>query len=979
MGIQFNSPWMLLLLLVLPFYLYWIARSTLRLKGLRKKAAIALRGTVLLLLVLALAGMQWYTITTKQAVVFVTDRSDSIVDSPEWTDWMKRAVSVKAPDDLAGVLALGLNAAVERRTDERNLEGFQWSSSLNRQFSNLEAGLRTASGLFSDDVAPRIVLLSDGEENVGDVLRQGRLLRDQGIPVDVLQLPSAQGRDVAVEELKVPERLYQGEQYSLEITLQSTEAVQGELRIYEDNQELSVQQVNLERGENRFVLQSLAKEPGFHRYRAEIYVQGDMQTANNTATSFSRVTGPPKVLVVEGQPNTSQNVLSVLDAGLIGYDVVQPEMLSRDLTAYVGYDSILLQNVPATRLSQQQMEMMEQAVRDYGVGMIMFGGEESYGLGGYFQTPVENALPVYMDLRGKREMPSLGLILVIDKSGSMSDGKMELAQEAAVRTVELLRERDTLGVLAFDSSLWWVSEPEPLTDKEQVIREINSIPADGGTDIYPAVQEAYSKLLDVDAQRKHIILLTDGQSATQQSYEALTAQMLENQITLSTVAIGEGADTVLLERLAGLANGRYYFTNDQSTIPAIFSREATMVSRTYIVDQAFVPIYGQGADWSSWMQAGLPSINAYIATTPKEMAEVVLMSPEPDPLLARWQYGSGRTVAWTSDVTGKWSGDWVSWSGYQQALSQIIKWTFPQFDAIPYELATRVEGERTVLEVSSSVSEYQGELTATVTDENLDTHEISLMPTLPGEYVGELPFSNPGVYLTRIDRLEKGEDEEEHISSYTTGFVIPYSAEYRITERGGAARLERLAETTGGRVLTLEQAEEVFAAEVSGKKQFRDLAYPLLLLALLLWLADIAIRRFSLSLHALRAIVASSRPGRSKSERGAEAAESWSRLRQSKERVNQRLVSQKEDPSEQKGRQLVNAQADSAPRQNRMAQAEASASRTGSSALTESRKTNDSPRPIGEDSRPSQANARGGDQEVDPMSRLLEAKKRKKR
>ncbi|GIP36678.1 VWA domain-containing protein [Paenibacillus sp. J2TS4] len=899
MGIQFSTPWLLLLLLPLFYYLYRLGRDTVRLTGSRKALAIGLRSVILLLLVLALAGMQYYSVIERKAVVFVTDRSDSMPESTALVAWMKQAAEDKEAEDAVGIVATGLDSAIERKPETRSLEGFQWASQLNRQFSNLEAGLRTAGGLLTDDYTSRIVLVSDGEENTGDLMRQGRLLADKGIPVDIVYVPVQLGLDVAVESVKVPEKLYQAEQYALEVVIASTEAAQGELRIYEDNREISVQQVALERGENRFALQSLAKEPGFHRYRAEIYVPGDTQSANNSGAAFSRVAGPPKVLVVEGDPGTSQNILSVLDSGLIPYEVIPPEMLSRELAGYTAYESILLNNVAATRLTDTQMSMIEQAVRDYGVGLVMFGGENSFGLGGYFHTPIEKALPVYMDLQGKREIPSLGLVLVIDKSGSMAGDKIRLAQEAASRTVDLLREKDTLGILAFDSSLWWVSEPDKLTDKDKVIGEIQSIPADGGTEIYPALQEAYDKLKQVEAQRKHIILLTDGQSATNQSYEQLTAGMTADNITLSTVAIGDGADTQLLERIANLAHGRYYFTNEQSTVPAIFSREAVLVSRTYIVDQPFTPIFGQGADWSGLFSNGTPPVQAYIAATPKELAEVALMSPEPDPLLARWHYGSGRTVAWTSDVTGRWAKDWVAWDGFPQVMSQIIKWTFPQFNAAPLELSTELRGNQLNLDVKSIVPDFQGELKATITDEELGVQEISLQPTVPGQYTGQFPVTKPGAYLTKIDVLQptSGEEGETPVEtgSVTSGFVIPYSPEYRITAGDGEQKLNKLAELTGGRVLSLERPEEVFAGQAAGKKQYSDLTRFLLIAALLLWLADIAVRRLSFAWSRLFSPWMNRRRQSSRTADGEET-NLFRRLQQSKEKAARRdMEREKED------------------------------------------------------------------------------------
>lgn len=846
MGIQFREPWLLLLMPLLLLYGVFLFRERTRLKGARRAAAVVLRLTVLALLILAMAGARWFETMDRTTAVFLADRSDSMPDSGRALDWIRQAVAAKRSDDRAGVLSVAAGPVAERSVSSEPMEGLSFSAKLDTQWTDLASALRLGSGLVPLREGGRLVLISDGLENVGQALKEGRLLKNRGLPVDILHLPRPAVPDASVDSLKVPEKLYRGEAYDVETHIISTVASDAVLRLYEDNRELAALKIRLEKGENRFAFPALAKEPGLHRYRAEIYMPSDGQAANNAGYAFGRVEGQSKVLIVEGAAGSSRNIESALESAFMAYETVAPEMLPQELTDYTRYETVMLNNVPATRMSQGQMERLEQAVKDYGTGLYMLGGDQSYGLGGYFQTPVERALPVYMELKGKREIPSLALVLVVDKSGSMEGQKIQLAQEAAVRSVELLRPKDTVGVLAFDSTPWWVVKPEKLENKDQVKRDILSIRADGGTDIYPAVKEAYDRLAETDAQRKHIILLTDGQSAGPESYEALAAKMKEGNITVSTVAIGDGADVRLLERIAQLANGRYYYAADISTVPAIFSREAVLMTRTYAVEKPFVPSIGQGADWAGLFAGGLPPLQGYVAATPKETAEVSLLSPEPDPVLARWRYGAGKAVAWTSDVSGKWSKDWTAWSEFPDFLTETVKWTFPEFQVTPYELSVRPEGGETRVTVKTESHTSGQSLVLEVTDESLQKTEAVLTPEAPGEYSAVLPGTRAGVYMARIKHAGEAAGQEGGSGGAATGFVIPYSQEYRLqSAEAGGTLLKQLAELTGGRVLKPEDPAEVFRLQPSGHRELTDLSGALLAAALLLFVLDIAVRRIT--------------------------------------------------------------------------------------------------------------------------------------
>lgn len=865
MGVQFNHPWLLLLLLPLALLMVYAYKSDFRLAGRRKTWAIAIRSVILLLLVLMLSGLQSYTVLHQKKVVYVVDRSMSMTDTESAEAFIGQSAKGKEAKDTIAVVSTGLDAAVEQK-ETRELPGsLRLNADLKREYTNLEAGMTLSGSMLDSRSDSRIVLITDGEENVGSMLSAGRLLKDQGIPVDVLEMPSSEQQDVSVEEVKVPEKLYQAESYYIEVLVRSTYKGKGELRLYEDNAEIGRESVDVTPGDNRYAVKGLAKKTGLHRYRAEIFMDGDRQSANNAGYAFTRVEGPPKVLIVEGEKGNAANLASALSSGLVQYERIDPSVLPLEPAKYAVYDSIIFNNVSGDQVGERRMAMIEQAVRTYGVGFMMAGGEDSYGMGGYFKTPIEKLLPVSMELEGKREIPSLGLILVIDRSGSMSGDKMELAKEAAIRTVEMLRSKDTVGVLAFDSRPWWVVTPQPLANgKEDVISQIQSIQSDGGTDIYPAAATAVEEMLKVKAQRKHIILMTDGQSAGNGGYSDLIEQMKGGKITMSTVAVGMDADVNLLQSLADEAKGRYYFVDDASSIPSIFSREAAMMSKSYIVDKPFVPALQNGGDWTSLFENGVPQVYGYVATTPKQGAQTVLTSPEPDPLLARWQYGSGRTVAWTSDLMGKWSKDWVAWPAFSNVVTQMVKWTFPQFTASPYEVSTQIEGNRVRFEVKSDTAGTD-QLQAVITGDDLQEHKVDLVQEAPGSYTGELPVDQSGSYLmTLLDGSGKP-------AAPGTGLVVPYSPEYRIADGNSDQELQRLAELTGGRMLSKDHPEQVFAAKAKPSRQLHDWSYALLAAALVLWVADIAVRRLALPWGAIAARAAAILRRRQAPAGGAEA------------------------------------------------------------------------------------------------------------
>ncbi|MDO7907313.1 VWA domain-containing protein [Paenibacillus sp. JX-17] len=843
MGVQFDYPWFLLLLLLVPAAAVWMVRQDFRLRGGRKKAAVILRVIIAVLLILMLAGLQTFTLFQQKEIVYIADRSSSMPEDRGLRQWIAASAQSKGKQDTTAVVSTALDAAVERSPSGLPLAELPLDAALQPDFSNLERGLQLGSSLLRGPGEKRLVLITDGQENAGSMMAAGRLLKEKGIAVDVLESKPKQRKDVAINEIKLPDKLYQGERFALEAEIASSVKTTGELRVYEDSREIGRSAIELEPGVGRYRIEGLAKSPGLHRYRAEIFAAGDEQSANNTAYAISRTSGPPRILVVEGQPGSSGNITSALGSGFASVKAISPQLLSLELADLLSYDSIIFNNVSGDQVGEKKMTLIEQAVRSYGVGFMMAGGEDSFALGGYFDTPIEKALPVRMELEGKRQIPSSGLILVIDRSGSMSGEKLELAKEAAMRTVELMRPQDTVGVVAFDDSPWWVVEPQKIgKGRDSILSQIQSIPAAGGTDIFPALQTGLNEMLNVKAERRHIILMTDGQSAGGSYYDELTERMRGERITLSTVAIGSDADTALLQSLADGGKGRYYFASDPSAIPSIFTRETAMMMRSYMVNKTFVPSAGNPGDWSSLFSQGVPPLHGYVATTVKPSAQAVLISPEPDPVLARWNYGSGRTVAWTSDLTGQWSREWVSWADFARTLTTVVKWTLPQFSASPYHSETEVTGTDVTLRVTSSTDPAPERLQATVTGEDGREQKVTLVQEAPGEYTGQVSATAPGTYLLSV--TPDGADGEPAAGA-VSGFVVPYSPEYRIAANSESG-LNRLAELTGGRVLSWDHPEQLFAGTAEPARQLHNWSWMLLAAALLLWVADIALRRLAI-------------------------------------------------------------------------------------------------------------------------------------
>jgi Ca-activated chloride channel family protein len=861
MGVHFEAPLALLLLPPLVALVVLLHRASRRRLGLgRRRAALAVRLLLLSFLVFALAGFQLVLPVDRLAVVYVVDLSDSVgtAGREEALAYLRESLAAKEDEDIAGVVAFGGDALVERLPADLT-EIDRLASTPVRGATDIGAALRLAGALFPDDAQKRIVLLSDGNDTTGSGQTEAALAAARGIQVQTHLTGLAGADEVLVERLTAPSTARLGEQVQVSADITSTVAQPATARLYVNGELAATRSVSLAAGANRVDFLFTAAEAGFLRFRVAVEAARDTFNQNDRADANTIVKGEPRVLVVKGDEDVAQQLVAGLEAERQTVETVIPEAMPADLAGLADYDSIVLVDVPRLRLTDTQLAALQVYVRDLGRGLVAVGGPQAYGAGGYTDTPLEETLPVDMGVRDRTKQPDVALVVVIDKSGSMDachcnsfNGgmgggsgiagvkKTDIGKEAILRAASALTARDEFGVVAFDEQSHWVIRTAPLGGMTDVAGAISGIQPLGQTNIFSGLDSAVQALKSATATRRHIILLTDGWSSSGQ-YDDILAQMKAAGITLSTVGAGGGANP-FLEQLARAGGGRFYAATNPASIPDIFLKETQQVSGQQIVEGSFFPIKTSNSPILRGIDGGLPSLLGYNGTTAKPAAQTVLVTARDDPLLAQWQYGLGRAVAWTSDSTGRWAKGWIGWDGFSRFFSQMVGWTFPGEESGGIEAAFVDRGGRTYLRVESvnadgSARDFYATRVALV-GPDLEPASVDLSQVAPGVYEAPIASLESGAYAVRVTQTKPG----AAALGRTLGLVAPTAAEYRLLG-ANEPLLAAIRSATGGSEAATPDA--VWVHDLQTTSRYTDTWPWLLVLALLLWPLDIALRRVS--------------------------------------------------------------------------------------------------------------------------------------
>lgn len=848
---DWESPKLLLFALPAMALLLWIeSRSAHPMEGLRKRLLLVVRVLGVLLTLAALAGPARVSQTGRKALGILVDASQSMGD-----EGLKLALA--EAQKLKTQAGGAVDTFVVRFGDkpewvpetlllDPEIEFKAWQEKHGGD-SHSSAAVEYAQALFPAGASRTLVIIGDGHETRGSLLEAARDTALNGTRLHALPVSGPRKPDARIVSL-VPNRnrLNEGATLKLSAQLESTIDTPATLKLYENGIEVESRAVTLKSGEAREeTFTRTPAERNIYKYRIVIEgVAADTLTANNDALALVDVRGQLRLLYIEGEAAEGQYLMQAMAKEGIQLDLRQPGNIPGSLDQLAGYDGIILSDVPAHQVGEATMNAMREFVDKLGGGLIMLGGPGSFGVGGYYRTPIEDVLPVRLKAPDEEEKQSAAVALVMDRSGSMAGEKLEMAKSAAMATTEVLGKNDSIGVYAFDSEAHVVAPMTRLTSTSAVSAQIATVASGGGTNLQPAFEQAREALRRAKAKVKHMIILTDGQTAGS-GYESLAAQCRSEGLTISTVSIGEGSHVALLQAIASSGGGQSYTTTDAASITRIFTQDTLMHTGRMIREELFMPQrvekHPMMAGFEKWTS---PELLGYVKTSRKATAQVPLITDTGDPLLAHWRFGLGKVTAFTSDAKSRWASLWLGrWPDFGRFWSQVLRETARPPQGRHMDLAAEMSGDTALLRVDiqedagtrSNDARVEAEVFFVAADSLgaplKPVQKMRLSQRGPGLYEGSFRPDEPGVYLLRA------QSGAEMVSA---GIVHNPGSE---TSLGtvNEALLTEATRLTGGSLLKSGQALDLSTTQAV---QYIELWPQIMMALLLLFLLDVAIRRW---------------------------------------------------------------------------------------------------------------------------------------
>ncbi|MHC4564310.1 MAG: VWA domain-containing protein [Planctomycetota bacterium] len=864
-GFYFAQPWWLVAcLLLVP--IIWLGRRYLAALGpVRRVLAIVLRCLVTLILIALLARPILSRRSERVTLIPVIDRSQSIpVTHQEASlDYLEKALASKVPRDQLAVVDVAEAPSISK-LPSGDITVRRRNTTLTGGQTNLADGVQMAMAIAPPDTAVRILLVSEGNETSGDLKEAARTAAANKIPIDVLRVRYQYG---------APAQARSGQTVSLRFILNSTAATSGKLLLnlngepvdlVPDSSEIAVP-IDLDPGANVKTISMPVGTRGIHEYEV-VYIPDDpgqdQIIQNNRASAVTYVAGPGHVLVVDADGSAGQALSKALQNSDIDVRYKTTADFPDNLTPLMDTDAIILINVSCGEFSFQQQEMLCRYVTDLGGGLIMVGGPESFGAGGWIGSPVAEILPVDLDPPQKKQMPKGALVLIMHAC-EMPQGNY-WGQMVAVAATRTLSRLDLIGVLAYGPQAGmgdWVFPLAPAGDKKAVTAAIKQMRMGDMPSLHTHLQMAYDKLKDCDASQKHVIVISDGDP--QDPTNQLLQQCKDAGITCTGVGIFPHSqnDVQSLLRVAELTEGRFYNVTDAQQLPQIFIKEAQVVRRALILEETFSPrVKYSLSEIVQGLPSALPNLDGYVVTGPKGgLNQLVLESHQADPILATCQAGLGRCAAFTSSIDSRWASSWLQWPGFEGFWEQTIRWAGKPSQSSDCEVSADIQGRQVTVNVEAIDAEGKfmqfADIEGRVISPDVESKPIELTQVGPGQYNGQFQANASGSYIVNLRYKKPGDDEKTHFTHTTV--TIPFAPEFRdLTDN--APLLAEVSDITGGRILGSDpnQANLFDSAGLRFPETQMPLLRPLMFVWLALFLLDVAVRRVAFDFRAMARRVA---------------------------------------------------------------------------------------------------------------------------
>jgi uncharacterized membrane protein len=845
MKFQFTHPiYLLALIPALAWVIWFTIKSDVQVSAWRRWVAVAVRIVVLLLLVMAIAGLQWMRPLEGMNVFFLLDRSDSIPSAQQEgaRDYVNKISKQKKKTDKSGVIVFGSEASIESSPNAA-VDVQKIQAVVGTERTDLAAAIRLGTAAFPENGQKRLVLMTDGNENVGDAMAAVLAAQHLGVSVDVMPMGVTRANDISVQKVQVPPKLKKGQAFEVKIFVQADQPQSANVRLYRNEVYLGEQKVELSAGKNLYTFPQTLEEPGFYSYDVRVDAPGDPLPQNNRASGFATVRGEPRLLLVSADPEQDAQLAAALKSAKLEISLVGVNKFPGSLAEMQSYDSIFISNIAAGDLGLDRQKLLESAVRDFGVGLVCVGGDQTYAAGGYRGTPLETTLPVNMELDSKKVLPS-GAVVLVMHGMEFANGN-QVARDCAVGVLNSLGPNDEMGVVLWDGTERWLFPLQKVKDKKGLGAQIAGMNQGDLGSFQHVLELAHEALKKSTSNLKHIVVFSDGDPTAPS--QALMQTIVGDRITVSTIMISGHVGPETMTWMADQGKGRFYNVTSPNDLPQIFIKETAVILKSAIYEEPFKPQLRAASEVIRGIGSGeYPTLLGYVATTPKPRAETPLWTDKGDPLLAHWQYGLGRAVAFTSDGKSRWSKLWLTWDKYRQFWSQIAQWSLRRLENADFTTEVSVDrGEGVILvDALNEEGNYRNflNLQMVVASPKGERQTVRVEQTGPGHYEARFPTKEVGSYLMNLMELKDGEVN----ASQVVGASVNYSPEFTAPEPN-LNLLRRLSESGGGKILDPGVPSiNPFSHERRKTYQPRELWEWLMKLAVILFTVDVAVRRIQI-------------------------------------------------------------------------------------------------------------------------------------